>query len=217
MTKNHATPPQKLTWLACIALGCQTLICLVALLSGVYEYQLLESFEADRFEDLIQAVRDIEATDRRQVMIGFVQFVSFAFSSVIFGIWFGKTSSYTRALAKHKARFSPVLCSFSWFVPVAQAVLPFLCLRESWQLLGVSSEKIRRFGPWLIALWWLCFLAFLGLKYMSIQASELADDVQALLRANSISQASDFLGVLLAVLSIFVILIFLKAFSMRSP
>ena len=208
MTKNLAPPPERLAWLTCCVLGIQAILGLVALLSGVYEYQLLESFDKDRFDDLIKTVREIEASDRHQVMIGFLQFISFSFSALLLGIWFSKISSYTRLAAQDKVRFSPLVCSLSWFIPVAQAILPFLCLRESWQLLSSSEGKITRLGHWLIGLWWLCFLAFLSFKYMSIEASEIAEDIQALLEANSISQASDALGIVLAVVSIFVILLF---------
>ena len=211
MAHKIYTPSQKLSLFTYCAFTIQITLGLVALFSSFYEYQQLEAFDKDLYDDLVEAVRQIEATDNRQIIIGSLQFLSFGLSSFLFCLWFSKICTYTRRVSEQKARFAPWICTCSWFIPFAQCILPYLCLRESWKLL-VAQKK----GYVLIALWWILLLAFILFKFLSIQSAQKAQDVQALLVTNNISQISDAITVLLAITSILVILLFHQNLSITA-
>ncbi len=71
---------------------------------------------------------------------------------ILYLVWFGRMYSWVRA-TRGGTRFSNGMAIGGWFIPLANAVLPYLALRDAWRR-GANDEQ-----GWLVAAWWLSYLA----------------------------------------------------------
>jgi len=93
-------------------------------------------------------------------------------------VWQYQAHSNARALPTKGMRFPPLAAVASWFVPVANLVLPMLAMRELWKATDTDRDladwKRARTSPWLW-LWWLSLLGAAALTFLAFRHALGAD------------------------------------------
>jgi len=80
---------------------------------------------------------------------------------VLLAIWSWRSGKNARALQRTGERIAPLLGVFTWFVPFASWVLPYLLVSDLWRssdpLAAPGAEWRRLPGAVVVRAWWACF------------------------------------------------------------
>ena len=117
--------------MANVVKGCLVLFALgslAAIFSDVVEIQLFERLLAGERVTLAEA----ETSDDRQARIGWYFRLGFLFVIISFLVWLHRVSKNLQALQVTQ-RFGPGKAIASWFVPVANLVVPYMVMAELWK------------------------------------------------------------------------------------
>lgn len=85
----------------------QVVIAVIALISGVLEYQLLSDFKNGVYSSQEQAVAAGEASDARQGIVGILQMIIFIISGVLILRWIHRANYNARQLGAKDMVFTP--------------------------------------------------------------------------------------------------------------
>jgi hypothetical protein len=189
-----------------MALAAMAAVDLLAVLSDLREYFLLERLETD-----LVTVDELEASDQRQLAVAAAQFVVFAFAAAFFIAWLHRAHGNLPALGAQYPRYSRGTAIWSWFVPILNLWRPKQVANDVWR--GSDPEAPADQGdtwrraepPALYAVWWFIWVV-LNLAYNS--------DLRIYLRAETLTElqfsslftaATDALSVLGALLALAVV------------
>ena len=131
-----------------IALVTMIVADVLAVLSGVREYVLLERLETD-----LVTAEELEASDRRQQVVALAQFAVFIFAAIFFIRWLHRAYANIVPLAAQYPRYSTGTAIWSWFVPILNLWRPKQVINDVWRratrrrlpIRGIpGSERNRR-------------------------------------------------------------------------
>lgn len=183
----------------------QILVCVIGLISGVFENQLLTAFNDGSFATQDEAVAAAEANDDRQAIVGVVQFLVFVVSGIWILRWIYRASCNTRELGATGMRFSPRQSVMWYFVPIMNLWKPFQAMKEIWQ----ASERPRDWqkgpAPGLLVGWWTLWLISSSAGNASFRLSLRAESIAELLAANRVTLISDFMDIPLSIVFAFLV------------
>ena len=82
---------------------------------------------------------------------------------VLFIIWMFRAAKNNEALERRNPRFGPGWSIGSWFIPLANFVIPVLIVQDLWRGATPTVPRgdpgwRRAAGSWLVALWWAALL-----------------------------------------------------------
>jgi hypothetical protein len=136
----------------------QIAISIVAIVSGVMEYQLFQKIQARAFASTAEMMRAAEGSDLRQGIVALVQAVIMIVGGIAILMWIFRANKNARALG------ADLEVSAGWavgwyFIPIANLWKPYQAMKEIWQA-SVNPRYWRAQNrsallPW----WWLFWLA----------------------------------------------------------
>jgi uncharacterized protein DUF4328 len=146
--------PTNLTSWTKLLLLAQIVISVVAIVSGAFELQMLQDFQAGTFdgdEDFSDAA---DANDLRQGIIGVLQGLIILSSGVVILMWIYRANFNARRLGAVGMEFSPVWAVGWYFVPFANLWKPYQAMKEIWKASASPERWEDEDRSWLLPVWW---------------------------------------------------------------
>ncbi len=126
-----------------------------------HRISVVRDFRAGHFGNLLQRAEDADDyVSAGSAFFGLTQLVIV----VLFVIWMFRAAKNNEALGRTGARFGPGWSIWSWFVPIANFVVPVLIMQDLWRGSTVASRRGDRSwravsGSGLVAAWWAAWVA----------------------------------------------------------
>lgn len=204
---EHYHPLGRRALLACSALAAMVAVDLVAVLSGLAEYSLLVRLET---EDV--PIDDLDASDRRQLVVAVVQTIVFACAAFFFIRWLHHAYRNLRALGAHTLRFATHTAVWSWFVPILNLWKPKQVINDVWRASDPDAPRHRNLEDWsardpplLYGVWWLFFVVLNVVYNAALRLDLRAEELEELQVAAAVTIAADGLSVVGALLALAVV------------
>lgn len=176
----------------------QVAIAVIALISGLMEYQLLTQFQQGQFSEGPAAEAAGAANDRRQAVIGILQVLIFIASGVAILVWMYRANANVRSLGAQGMKFTPGWAVGWFFVPFANLFMPYRALKELWQASAAphawTNEKVSGLFP----VWWTLWIVSGVAGQIAFRLALRAQSIDALLGANVAALISDIVSIPLA-------------------
>jgi len=184
----------------------QVLIAVLAIIFQFIEYQLLSAFREGVYASLAEAYADGKLAIEILQVIGVASLLAFVASALLILQWIYRANYNARQLGAQKMNYTPAWSIAYYFIPVFNLWKPYLAMKEVWlaskNAVGRSFSKSSFVkSSSILPLWWTLWLAsnLLGQSIFRLSAS--AEKLPELLNLNLISQASNVIDILLAVVT----------------
>lgn len=178
----------------------QVVVALIAIISGMLEYQLLSDFKNGVYSSQDQAVAAGEASDVRQGIVGIVQMIIFIISGILILKWIHRANYNARQLGAKDMLFTPGWSIGWYFIPIANLWKPYQAMKEIWKASSNpqswSTEPVSSMLPW----WWFFWIVSGMLGNASFRLAMRAEEIDAFLTANVVTQLSDVTGIPLSLI-----------------
>jgi hypothetical protein len=204
--ENHQALLPRARW-ARIALTAMLAVDLVAVLSGLSEYLLLQRMET---EDV--SLEEVDASDRRQLTVALVQTGVFAVAAFCFIRWLHHAYRNLRALGSGNLRYATATAVWSWFVPILNLWRPKQVINDVWRASDPEAPADQSDGNWwgmrppvLYAVWWTAFVALNFLYNGAFRLSARGETLEELQRASLVTVVADAVSVVAALLALEVV------------
>ncbi len=132
-------------------------------------------------------------------------------TAILFFVWIHRANSNARALGARGMRFTPGWCVGWWFVPFANLVQPYRCVRETWDASqpptpgkGPVNWKADAVGGRVVAIWWLVWIGESVFNLISREARH-GGSVADWPRATWLNFAGCILGIVVSVVAMMVV------------
>lgn len=194
-TTSAFRDPSKLTQWLMFFLYASIGLDLIALSSGIFQYQLLSDFKSGVYSSNALATAAAASNDQRQQVIGLFQFGGGIATIVLFAMWIYRANFNARQLGAQGMRFSPGWSIGYYFIPILLLWKPYQAMTEIWQ----ASKNPASWGtlergsilPW----WWSFFLVSGMLGQASLRTSLRAKEINELIISTGLSIASDLVSI----------------------
>lgn len=153
----------------------------------------------------MQLTREAEENDKRQMLVGLVQFGLFIATAVLFLRSLSRANRNARAMGARNMDFTPGWCMGWFFVPVANLFKPYQAVAETWRASVVSDNWRNNAVSPIVGLWWACWLAhnFLGTwEYMQTNGATSIEDLKSASVVSMVVNVADFPLTIVAILMI---------------
>ena len=178
----------------------QVVVAIIAIISGMLEYQLLSDFKNGVYSSQDQAVAAGEASDVRQGIVGIVQMIIFIISGILILKWIHRANYNARQLGAKDMLFTPGWSIGWYFIPIANLWKPYQAMKEIWKASSNpqswSTEPVSSMLPW----WWFFWIVSGMLGNASFRLAMRAEEIDAFLTANVVTQLSDVTGIPLSLI-----------------
>ncbi|HPE71211.1 MAG TPA: DUF4328 domain-containing protein [Candidatus Competibacter sp.] len=178
----------------------QVIIAVIAIISGVLEYQLLSDFKNGVYSSQEQAVAAGEASDTRQGIVGIIQMIIFIISGVLMLKWIHRANYNARQIGAQDMVFTPGWSIGWYFIPIANLWKPYQAMKEIWKASSNprswSKASVSPMLPW----WWFFWIVSTMLGNASFRLAMRAEEINTLLIANVVTQLSDVAGIPLSLI-----------------
>lgn len=178
----------------------------VGLWSGLREQSLLADLGAGR----PVSFEEVDASDRRQAVVGVVQAGLFTLVAAAFLTWFYRAYRNLDALSERQ-RWGPGWSVGAWFVPILNLWRPKQLVNDVWR----GSSGSDRVPVW-IAIWWGVWLAAGFLYNGSFRLSVRAEELPELVTAGRVTMAADAASIAAALLAVALVLLITTAQEARA-
>lgn len=179
----------------------QILIAISAIILQLIEYQLLSSFQDGVYASLAEAFADGELAIELLQITGIVSLITFVASALLILQWIYRANYNARQLGAKNMHYTPAWSIGYYFIPIFNLWKPYQAMKEIWlasknAVTGHSSKNSS-----ILPLWWTLWLAsnLLGQSIFRLSAS--AEKLPELINLNLISQASNVIDILLAIVT----------------
>jgi Domain of unknown function (DUF4328)/Protein of unknown function (DUF2510) len=147
--------------------------------------------------------RQIDALASR---LALVHAAFYLVAAILVITWLYRTYTSER-VDSAELKHSPGWVIGAWFVPVLSWWRPLQIVRDLWWAATPESDRARglpgqRSIPWLMVWWWVSWLAMNLLGWVSLQATQRADELQGLFGAFVLDVVADGVTVVAALLAI---------------
>lgn len=193
--------------LARAALAAMVAVDLVAVFSGLAEYSLLVRLET---EDV--PVDELDASDRRQLIVAVVQTIVFAFAAFFFVRWLHHAYRNLRPLGAHTLRYATHTAVWSWFVPILNLWKPKQVINDVWRASDPAAPRDQNLEDWsdkdpplLYGFWWLFFVVLNFVYNAALRLDVRAEELDELQLASLVTIVADALSVAGALLALAVV------------
>lgn len=166
-------------------------VAVVAFISGVLEYQLLNDFKNGVYATEAQAVAAGEESDSRQQIVGITQIVIFLVSGILFLKWIYRANFNARQLGASGMWFSPGWSIGWYFIPFANLWRPYQAMKEIWKASSNPQEWKSQPVPSLLGWWWFVWIVSNVFGNASFRMAVNADQIGELIAANIVTLLSD--------------------------
>ncbi|HEY7866453.1 MAG TPA: DUF4328 domain-containing protein [Psychromonas sp.] len=179
----------------------QILIAVLAIIFQFIEYQLLSAFQEGVYSSLTAAYADGKLAIKILQIIGIASLLAFVASALLILQWIYRANYNARQLGAQKMNYTPAWSIAYYFIPVFNLWKPYLAMKEIW--LASKNPVDLRFAKSssILPIWWTLWLVsnLLGQSIFRLSAS--AEKLPELINLNLISQASNVIDILLAIVT----------------
>ncbi len=197
--------PANLTKWARWFLYAQVIIALIAMISSIREYQLLEDFKNGIYTSLELAIAAGEANDARQSIVGIIQGIIYIISGILILTWIYRANYNARHLGARDMAFTPGWSIGWYFIPIAHLWKPYQAMKEIWKTSSNpqswSSQSVSSLLPW----WWFLWIVDGMFASISFRLVLQAEEINELMVANVVTQLSVVIGIPLSLIVIAII------------
>lgn len=197
--------PSRLTQWLKFFLFASIVIDVIALFSGILQYQLLSDFRIGAYGSQELATAAAESNDNRQMVIALSQFTVAIATIVLFARWIYRANFNVRQLGAQGLHFTPGWSIGYYFIPILMLWKPYQAMKEIWQASKnpASWTSVERGAilPW----WWFFFLVSGMLGQTSLRLSLRAKEIDELISSTGIAIASDLVSIPSAIVALILI------------
>lgn len=180
----------------------QVVISVIAIVSSLLEYQLLNDFQSGVYSSRELAVAAGEASDARQGLVGLVQFSIFVVSGILILRWIYRANYNARQLGASGMNFTPGWSVGWYFIPIANLWKPYQAMKEIWKASSNPASWNNEPVPSLIGWWWFFWIVSNAFGNASFRLAMKAEELDEFITANVITQLSDVTGIPLSIIVI---------------
>lgn len=191
-------------WLK-IFLYASIVINVIAVFSGILQYQLLSDFKQGVYTSIPLATAAAEANDERQQIIGVFNISFFIITAILFLRWIHRANYNVRQLGAKNMKFTPGWAIGWYFIPIASLWKPYQAMKEIWKASKKPDDWETQSGSPILPWWWFFYIMFSYLGVVSIRhvlRAKLAKELNELIEATTFSIAYDISSILFAILTI---------------
>lgn len=170
-------------------------VTVVAVLSGLAQYRLIDRAFAG---DITPGQAD--ANDRRERIVGIVQFAAFVLAAIFFIRWFAAAYRQLPRLGAGARRFTPGWAIGAWFVPFLNLWRPKQIANDIWRGSDPTAPPGDQGTAWqerpvapLVHWWWGLFLLSNVVSNLVVRAYRGADTLEEIRTASAVGVVSDAL------------------------
>jgi hypothetical protein len=157
----------------------------VAIVSGVLEFQQLQSLKGIAYES--QAAAALEVVDGdRQGLIALLQLVVLIGCAFVVLKWIYRANANVRALGAKDMKFTPGWAVGWYFVPILWLWKPYQAMKEIWKASSDPSDWTNASVPPLLPWWWFFWICIGILGQVSVRVWLRAKSLDQLLTVNVI-------------------------------
>jgi hypothetical protein len=182
--------PTSLTRWAKGLLYLQIVITVIALISGVLEYKLLNDFKNGVYSSEEQAVTAGEANDFRQMVIGIIQVIITVALGIFILKWIYRANFNARQLGATDMQFTPGWSVGWYFIPVANLWKPYQSMKEIWKASINPIAWKTQPVPSLLGWWWFFWIVSNMIGQASFRMASV-DEINEFIIANVVTLLSD--------------------------
>jgi Domain of unknown function (DUF4328) len=173
----------------------RTIVGVVAVISGTFEYLLLNDFKRGIFATQALAIAAGEASDARQQLISIVHLILIVVCAILILTWIFNANKNVRQLGATQLRFSPGWAIGWYFVPFYSLIRPYQAMQEIWQASANSRKWVYEPIPSLLGVWWALFIAANISSNLAFRLSIGATQIDQLQTVSLISILSDIIHI----------------------
>jgi hypothetical protein len=192
--------PSNLTRALTALLAASLLLDVAAMVSGIFEYRLLQDIAAGTVEGDVGALA--EANDSRQRLIGFCEIGLFIITGITFLSWIYRANVNARALGAEGMKFTPGWSVGWFFVPVASLWKPFQAMREIWQASTLPGNWQAVPNSPVVGWWWALYIGNAILGQLAYRLGSSVDGLDSAMTASTVTTASGVVDLALNAVSI---------------
>lgn len=171
-----------------------------AVVSGVWEYQLLKTIQSGgEFTDA-----QIEQNDSRQGLIGIVQLLLLVITGIVFLRWVYCVSRNAHSINSENLEITPGWAVGYYFIPILNLWKPYSAIKEAYGTFTDDEESTG--GTAIIGAWWFFWIVSNILGRVSFRLAMRAESIDELLQSASFMIASDSFDVLLNLVALMLVL-----------
>ena len=178
----------------------QILLLVISMVSGYWEYQLLSDFANGVYVTDYQAVMDAEANDKRQLIVGIVNFSVFVVAGIAILRWIHRANYNARQLGANSMNFSPGWAIGYFFIPFLSLWKPYQAMKEIWQASKSPSDWAFEKVGGVLPLWWALWLGSGILSQAVFRIAVDAEQLPTLIKLNIATEVSYVMDILAIVL-----------------
>jgi hypothetical protein len=154
-----------------------------------------------------------EMNDMRQAVVALIHLVVYIALAIAFLLWLHRAAKNVPALGNPQSHveYTPGWAVGWFFVPLANLFMPYKAVREVWEKSdpAIKTEEDRAFTPAastpLLLGWWVSWIAMNVLARATSRLGRDAVSIETMVWVTWVDVVGDLLGIVAAVLAIFVV------------
>ncbi len=181
------------------------IIIAIWIVSSVMEYNLLLDFQNGVYtsEELIMVAAD--KNDQRQDIIGGLYLMIFLISAILIMRWTYVANYNAHQFGAQNMKFSPGWSIGYYFIPILNLWKPYQAMKEIWKVSKSPLSWESATASHILSLWWLLWIISSIMGRVIFNMSKNANELTELLNLNIITQISNMLDIVLAIITLLVI------------
>lgn len=178
----------------------QIAISVIGFVTGTMEYGVLRDMQTGDFVSEAEMLRDADASDARQRVVGILQVLIYLVSGIWILRWIYVACANARDLAAGPMKFSPGWSIGWYFVPFLSLWKPYQAMKEIWRVSANPRDPHAEPDPGLLASWWFFYIMASLSSNAAFRMSLRAEEIGELIGANLVTRISDIAGIPLALI-----------------
>lgn len=179
------------------------LIDVLAVISDFSEIQLLSRVQAGLPISEAEAV----ANDSRQTMMGFIYFIAYIVTAIIFCFWIHRSHRNLPSLGVRDLKYSPAWAVGGFFVPILSLYRPYQVTKEIWKASDPNAGldwQGASVSP-LIGWWWGIFIISNYIDRLAVKISLSAETISSIMSSSVMTLVTDIVDIPAAILAIMLV------------
>ncbi|GAB3031550.1 hypothetical protein GCM10027285_12890 [Oleiagrimonas citrea] len=199
MTDYHFKDTRGLTIWTCVLAAAAIVLTLVNLCDDLYTTHLFRGVLEHDAARTMTLRTHVHALITLQTTLNGTLILLWVVNVVLFCVWLYRSACNTRALGAQGLDYSPGWTVGYFFVPIANLVLGYQCMREVWKASHAPENWSQIKNPPLLLAWWVTYIAASATsRIASTMLKGVGTDMQALLIASNIEMVGMALSMLAA-------------------
>ena len=180
----------------------QILIATLSIIFSFLEYQLLIAYQAGVYASLEAAFSGGELAIQLLQSTGIASLIAFVASAILILKWIYRANYNVRQLGAQNLSYTPVWSIAYYFIPIFNLWKPYQAMKEIWLASKAPSAwSVSKISAVLPA-WWALWLSSNILSQSIFRLSADAKELPELMDLNMLSQISNVLDILLAIVTL---------------